>query len=312
MIEEEIRREKRFKYPLSVRLIELISEKSPIQSKSIGNVIAEYFQEAEWKQLEGILSYYMKCGRPVEELSDSYLFFLDEIFQETKYFWGHGKYRFEKFRDVDRAIYTNLDYMRKYMAGLALSGYLWASHVIIFQWYRKMLEKLRGERYLEIGPGHGQYFAEAILSGGFKEYTAIDVSATAVRETSEYVRQICRGGTYKIFQQDCTVYEAEEKYDVVVIAEVLEHLEEPKKMLDSISRLLKEIGYLYITVPVNAPAIDHIYLFDSIESVENMVTDAGYEICERCYATENNVALEKAVKRRMAIIVGVLAKKQEF
>lgn len=67
--------------------------------------------------------------------------------------------------------------------------------------------------------------------------------------------------------------------------EVLEHLEEPEKYLNRIYEVTNEGADVYISVPVNAPAIDHIYLFHTLKKfsiwcVEEFF-DQRFFLCDR-------------------------------
>ena len=93
------------------------------------------------------------------------------------------------------------------------------------------------------------------------------------------------------------------------MAEVLEHLEAPSQMINKICSLCNSNAHVYITVPINAPAIDHIYLFKTIEEVQNMIVNAGFEIQESMYAPAGDMELKTAIKKRNAIIVGILARR---
>lgn len=73
------------------------------------------------------------------------------------------------------------------MIGLQLSGYLWKTHKIINSWYKEKLKAFKGNYYLEIGPGHGQYFLEAMNLHNFKHYVGIDLSPTSIELASRYI-----------------------------------------------------------------------------------------------------------------------------
>lgn len=67
----------------------------------------------------------------------------------------------------------------------------------------------------------------------------------------------------------------------------------------------------YITVVINAPQPDHIYHFASLEDVEVMIKKADLEVLNKIYCTANNVSLEKALKKKYAIVAGLTLKKQK-
>ena len=68
---------------------------------------------------------------------------------------------------------------------------------------------------------------------------------------------------------------------------MLEHLEDPMKMLESLYKSLKPGGLGLISAAVNAPNADHIYLYRSCGDVREHLIKAGFEIrhdtCDEAY-----------------------------
>ncbi len=60
---------------------------------------------------------------------------------------------------------------------------------------------------------------------------------------------------------DFLEYDFNEQFDFITIGEVLEHVENPKNFLNKARKILSDDGNIFITVPINGPAVDHIYLF---------------------------------------------------
>lgn len=92
------------------------------------------------------------------------------------------------------------------------------------------------------------------------------------------------------------------------MGEVLEYVEQPLKMLKKIRSLLSDEGRAFITTVINAPAVDHIYLFHSQEEVLAMAQEAGFDIEEHICITAGGIPMEKAVKRRYAINIAMILK----
>lgn len=167
-----------------------------------------------------------------------------------------------------------------------------------------------GDGYLEIGSGLGQYLIRALKSKCFNDYLAVDLSPTSVKQCEEYLCYLGMDKTgYRIQQEDFFDFSAEKQFDFIVMGEVLEHVEQPEAMLEKINSLLAKTGRAFITTVINAPAIDHIYLFCSKEEVLDMVQRAGFLVEDCICVTAGDISLEKAVKHKFAVDIAMVLKK---
>ena len=288
------------------KLIDYIGNKDSLQQKYLRNVIGAMAEE-ETEELEAILDFFLR-DNTIEGLGDAYLLFLDNTWEETKYFITEGHYRHSSVSEVIEKVYYNEKYMKQYMIGLQLSGYLWKTHKIINSWYKEKLKAFKGNYYLEIGPGHGQYFLEAMNLHNFKHYVGIDLSPTSIELASRYIGKFVEDKTVdnSLICRDFLEMQFHNVFDGVCIAEVLEHTEKPEKILQKIYDLTTIGGNVYVSVPINGPAIDHIYLFASIEEFLELVKSVGFVVKDYIYATEaDNISYEEALKRRCTILLAV-------
>lgn len=177
------------------------------------------------------------------------------------------------------------------MIGLSISDYIWINHIKILRYFEKNTNLFNGKLYLEIGPVYGQYLVKAISLCRFQVYHAYDISETSVNRSNKYLK-------YRGFTEKCTVkkgdflqYNFKDKYDCIVMGEVLEHVEQPTLMLTKIYELLTHNGKAFITTVINAPAIDHISLFRDINQVLDLATNSGFKIIDYLCTTEGNIPL---------------------
>ena len=95
------------------------------------------------------------------------------------------------------------------------------------------------------------------------------------------------------------------------MSEILEHLEDPVAAMIAASRHLKPGGHLWVNVPANSPAPDHIFLVDGLDHAVALAEQAGLEVVEKAAFPMSGASLEKAVKRKLAVSCVVLARKPE-
>lgn len=112
---------------------------------------------------------------------------------------------------------------------------------------RRVLDDIRAHvrqgRLLDVGCGHGLLLAEARQLGF--EATGLELSASSARHARERL-------DLDVHEQTLAEFEAEGRagtFEVVVMADVLEHLDDPVGALDAANRLLAPGGVLCVITP---------------------------------------------------------------
>lgn len=111
-----------------------------------------------------------------------------------------------------------------------------------FQYAVESCELGRGKRVLEIGPGWGA-FAEFALQAE-SDFTGITIST----ESRDYLTdKLCsRSERFRIHLADFLRFEPKEKFDVIVIMGVIEHLPDYARVLRKFDHLLKPGGFVFL------------------------------------------------------------------
>lgn len=289
------------------KFIDMVRQRDELQNK--------YFEKwqvsaQEKEKFNFILLFFVEeCGYSMTDVVDSYVFINEMVREETYYFIKNAKYRNSTFTEVNKIVYDNPAYMEKYMMGLSISDYIWINHIKMLRYFEKNSSMFHGKRYLEIGPGLGQYLIKAIHNCKFDQYCACDISKTSVEKCNKYLAYRHLADQCTVIEKDFFQYTTDERFDCVVMGEVLAHVEQPEMMMKKICNLLTEGGTAFITTVINAPAVDHISLFGSIEQVLDLAKAAGFTVVDYMYATEGDISLDKAVKRRQAINIAMILQK---
>lgn len=286
-----------------------ISLKNVFQEKYLIQSMDEIRKE-EYIKLNNLLKFYTQ-KYTVEEIADAYLNWIQVLMQEQKYFSENLCYRNKKLTDI-KHLYDDNNYMKNYIIGLGLSTYLWNLHRDMMRFFVvKMKELPRKGRYLEIGPGHGEYFVSALESTSLDEYIGLDISDTSVEMTKAFIKHSIKKDKkkYEILNKDFFEYDEKELFDVVVMGEVLEHVENPLEFLRKIYRIANKEAFIYITTAINAPQPDHLYLFRNIEEIEMLFGQANLKIVESLAVTTNKMSIEKALEKNRTVTVAFVLKK---
>lgn len=72
--------------------------------------------------------------------------------------------------------------------------------------------------------------------------------------------------------------EHRDAYGKIIVSELLEHLEDPAVLLDSVRAALHPRGHAYLTMAINLAQEDHIFLYRSADEARAQVAAAGLRI----------------------------------
>ena len=299
--------------PLSAEIVRLVLARKPMHRKFLLRAIAD-LSDAERAEVESYIAFQHQGGLSDERIAQGYLTIVEDTFIEELRFRETGRYRFSTFAEAQSTVYDNHDYMSRYMVGLALSSFWWSNHMKMRRYFKSHLPTLalRSGLYREVGPGHGMYFLESMRRCHFSLYEGIDISSTSVAMT----RRVVESGYFgnfphaRIVQADFLASADLQLADVLVMGEVLEHVEDPGVFLARAHATTVSDPVFFLTTCINAPAIDHLYNPDSVEQLEQLFSDHGFVVRDRCIVPRDGATLDDCVRDRLAINVAYMLGKQ--
>jgi 2-polyprenyl-3-methyl-5-hydroxy-6-metoxy-1,4-benzoquinol methylase len=230
------------------------------------------------------------------------------VLPEELHFRRHGSYRLTRFEDALRTVYSDRAFMTRYMTGLLASDVLWINHCQgLYHYANDFLGGLRpGSSLLEIGPGHGLLLYLATRSANVGQVTAWDISKASLEMTQHAldVLQAPRAARFEeknIFEPSIMAPENGGMFDAVVLSEVLEHLEQPEQAVRVLFHLCRPGGRVWINVPANSPAPDHLYLVNEPDEAKRLVSDAGFKVVDVANFPMTGVTLDRAIRQKLTI-----------
>jgi len=221
------------------------------------------------------------------------------------YFYKHNKYPLSQQKEAFEKVYDNVEEMKSYVYGIAISQFLWSTHYAMYSFFIKEIKKneLNIKNYLEIGCGHGLFLLEAIKRFKNKiKYQIVDISKTSIEITKSIINFNVKQDldiNYKL--QDILKSDFNKKFDFIEMGEVLEHVDHPGDLLKKINKILSENGRLFLSTCVDCPTIDHVYHFKSISDIENMIKSAGFKIKNSSILPVEELPMEEIIKRKITI-----------
>lgn len=295
-------------FPQLARLYALQLEATPQHQKSL----AKRIEVSDAKQLvmaDKMAGWVMTlAGDNLPQVLQDYDWICRMVLEEELHFRRSGQYRLSTFQEALENVYSNKEYMGHYMNGLLVSQVWWANHTEAFNYYvDEFLGGFTGPfNHLEIGPGHGLLLYLAGSNPNCQRLEGWDISEESARQTQHALDLLGLNKSATLKVQDMFAADvAPNQFDSVVFSEVLEHLEQPREALAVIRSLLSEKGRLFINVPINSPASDHIFLLRSPEEVLQLVEDCGFEIERSHFVPQTGMTLDRA-RRMQATITGLV------
>jgi len=139
-----------------------------------------------------------------------------------------------------------------------------------FDKIKSFLPKLKkGEAFLDIGCGYGGVSYELIKKGF--DVTGIEINDDAIKSLKQ------KG--FEVYKKDITkplsIYK---KFDIVMLLDVLEHVFDPSFLLNEAKKVIKEKGYIIVTVPL---------YFDIVDRIKILFTGSVISVDNLCYGEEN-------------------------
>lgn len=288
------------------RLVEQIVSANPMQRRFLEYALAG-LSNAERSEFNHYLGFWLATGEAgIEDIARSYNQIVQSMIVEQTFFRRNRRYRFARYEDVADSVYGSEEFMRPYMMGLAVSTYLWPNHTAISRFFRSVLPRAPHGQYLEVGPGHGVFFIEALKSGRFEACLGVDISATSIAMTRRLLDSgwFGRFGRYELMLSDFLSAELPRHgFDTVVMGEVLEHVERPDMFMARIRELCRPGAFAFVTTVVNAPAVDHIYLFEEPEAVRELLQAAGFRIGAELLVPYVSTTLDETMAKRLPLNV---------
>jgi 2-polyprenyl-3-methyl-5-hydroxy-6-metoxy-1,4-benzoquinol methylase len=291
-------------------VLSLIESLNPVHIKKIRKNVASFDSEYEL-MAELFFKKYFKFlkneDKSINFAIDCYLKLIADVYSETIEFHRTGKYSSTTFEEVNERVYANPNVMEYYMHGLIMSQFLWKQHYFIYKFYTKNLIKYidQTKKFLEIGAGHGLYLSKALdILSPTTSFDVVDISETSI----SIGKKFCNDDRVDFKLQDIFNFPSDVKFDFITMGEVLEHVEQPKALLSKIRELMDESSTLFMTTPTNAPAIDHLYLFNNVEEIREFIFSTGFEIIEELAVLTEDVSEEKAKKNKVSILYGAFLK----
>ncbi len=297
-------------FPHSRALVDRVVSRKPMHRRFLNTSVSK-LSDAERAEAERYIDFLQLQGHTVDSLASCYLTIVEDTFREELHFRETGRYRCSSYAEAAAAVYHNPDYMQRYMVGLALSSFWWINHVELRRFFTTYIQGRKGALYREIGPGHGLYFLEAMRKSAFERYEGIDISETSVAMTRHVIDSGYFGSFAKanVVQADFLSGGIGDPADVLVMGEILEHVESPRRFLECAHASSKDNASIFLTTCFNSPAVDHIYNPGSMAALVQLVASTGFAVTRSLVVPKQGTTLAQCEAERLPVNVAMVLEK---
>lgn len=101
----------------------------------------------------------------------------------------------------------------------------------------------RNKKVLEVGCASG--YLSKILSGAGCDVTAIEIDPQQAEKAKPHCSRVVVGSA----DDQAVLKEVEDRYDIILFADIIEHLLFPEKTIMRLKTYLKERGFIIVSVP---------------------------------------------------------------
>ena len=161
---------------------------------------------------------------------------------------------------------------------------------ILLTWYpqRIVMNSKDAKSVLELGLGHG--LTTNIFSSIFERHVVLEGSPAVIRNFKEKFPG-CRA---KIVETNFEEFDTEEKFDVIVMGFILEHVDDPFAIISRYKDFLSRGGKMFLAVP-NAEGLNRRlgHLAGMLENMETL-SENDLLLGHRRYYTVNSLSAEIA------------------
>lgn len=226
------------------------------------------------------------------------------ILKEELSFRETGRYSASEFSQIRRDVYENPEVMEDYyLAGLYLTYYIWPHHYRLLRFFRDSFLEPPGDVsvFMEWGVGHGLLSQLAFNRWPSAKAGLYDVSPYSL----QFSGRLLEASGFSAFETnlgDVTSLETGQA-DAVICGELLEHVDDPRKLLGKLRSSMNPGARAFMTGAINSAQEDHLTLFSSAEQVQELVAEAGFSVVDSVKLVHPNRAHEKDAPSVLALVL---------
>jgi|SRR5208283_1535965 len=218
-----------------------------------------------------------------ETLAHGYMAIVVDVNRCQAEYTRRGRYQFSTYAEVFAQTYGDAEFMAEYHWGVYVATFAWEHHLRVYDFFMRyfvdpLSENGTGHRLLDLGCGSGIWSILALSHLEGWDSTLVDISSATVEMTRRTLRSAGVDPRADLRQADALQFHEDKSFNAAISSCLLEHLEEPKRLLDNISASLGERGLAFVSAALTAAQTDHIREFRRESEVVNLAEQAGFRV----------------------------------
>jgi SAM-dependent methyltransferase len=218
----------------------------------------------------------------IASAAKGYALFVLRLLRAQKKFEKDRVYEAKSYAQAADEVYFDDEYMMsEYLPALLLSHYLWPHHYRQARFFGSAfvseMQLRDSPHFTEVGIGTGLYSRLVLQRIQSARGFGFDISPSSAAFAQRHMQAFELQDRYHVVLQD-VLAEPMPACEWLICVEVLEHLEDPVTFLKALRDALTPGGRAFITAALNAPHVDHIYLYEEPEEVLDHLRSAGFAL----------------------------------
>lgn len=293
----------------AARLLEYVRTRHPRALRGVMDAQAR--DEAAFTRLAELFLGWAEAALGEEAIPravDAFVAFSNDVnFAQARY-EAEGSYEHKSYEECRRSVYDDFDRMSDYLWGVYLTNFLWAHHVDLSLFFEeRFLARLpRDARIVEIAPGHGGWGLWAIHSLPGAQLSGFDISPSSLAIARQLAQAagLAERACYSLKDVLELTAAPSPKADACICCFLVEHLEQPHRLFETIHHILAPGGIAFVTGALTAAQVDHIFEFRKESELVMLAEANGMRVLEtRSVGPMRTLPKALFLPRSMALIL---------
>ena len=288
-------------------LVAEVSRTRPMLSSGLVQ-LAQTGDEHFWALSEQLLEWAEKLLGPdhLATLARGYALFVLDVSKSQMRYERARRYENLTFEEAGRAVYFNEEFAADYHWGVYTTTFAWDHHVRLHRFFTEQFLPLLPATGSAIDLGSGSGVWSAMLAAALPGWRTLglDISPHFAQRAEQLVAAAGLADRCHFEVADALAWQPAEPVDAGMTCFVLEHLEDPRLLLESLSRALVPRGHAFVTGALTAAESDHIFEFTRESELLLLAEECGLRVVASLSASPPNYpATMHYLPRSMAMIV---------